>query len=168
MLEILSSLPTLAFFSLIAGMVLIQSLLTVYLLASLRTANKERSEVHREIFGLMKKIEGLTATRRETMLRQYDKILENLAKRLPPTIAAQAGQRIFETESKILSRLSEIEPTHLQSEETKKKIEDLIRTMENLEHTIVVLTSDTVQKVMVDARRDLFEDEQFSDISLAA
>lgn len=169
MLDALSNMSSVLVLGGLCTLTLFQGFLAIYLLFSLRAANKERQEIHRQLFGLVCKIEGLTASRRESMLRHYDKLLDNLSNRLPPVIAAHAGQTIFETESKILARLAEIEPNLHTDAVTKQKMDELIVAMENLEHTIVSLTSETVRKVMTDARRDLFErDESSTDIALAA
>lgn len=138
---------------------LIQVLVFTCMLRVLGKAQKERTEIHREIFGLVKKIEGYTAQRREQMLKHYDKVIEKLANHIPTAIAAEAGTVIFETESKILQRLAEIEPNLRQDKEAKKKLDDLICNMENLEHTIINLTSDAVQKIMLDGRKTLIEEE---------
>ena len=133
-------------------------------LFSLRASQRERLLLNREIYGMLKKIEGLTATKREQVMKHYDKMLESLAVRLPATVAAHASQTIFETESKILSRLAELEPNLRGDEVSKRRMNELIKTMENLENTIVCLTSDTVKKVMLESRRDVLEDSD----SLAA
>jgi len=153
----------------IAGLFVgLQLALTVSTLVALRVAARERAQLSKELFGLVKKIEGLTSSRRDQMLKHYDSLLEMLSTRLPPAIAAQTSQVIFETESKILSRLAELEPNIKQDEVGKRKMDDLIKTMEKLEQTIVVLAADTVRSVMVEGRRSLLDDEKFPDIGLAA
>ena len=146
----------------------LQLLLSIFMFAALRNSAKSRAQLDREMFGLVKKIEGLTAHRREQMLKHYDKILETLSSRLPPTIAAQTSQVIFETESKILARLAELEPNLSGDEAGRRKMDELIRTMEKLEQTIVVLAADTVRNVMVESRRNLIEQEDLSDERMAA
>jgi len=135
---------------------------------ALRSSSKERAVLNKEMFGLLRKIEGLTSSRREQMLKHYDKILANLSTRLPTTIAAQASTMIFETESKILARLAELEPQLNKNGSDKRKMDELIQSMENLEQTIIALTSETVRKVMVDSRRTLLDDENMNDVSIAA
>jgi len=147
---------------------LFQFLLAIYMAFSLRLAARERNELHKEMYGLLRKLEGLTATRREQMLKHYDKILESLSIRLPPTIAAQASATIFETESKILARLAELEPHAIKDDTSRRKMDELIKSMENLEQTIVALTAETVRKVMVDSRRNFIEEDDSRDVSLAA
>ncbi|MEZ4754962.1 MAG: hypothetical protein R3A13_11770 [Bdellovibrionota bacterium] len=137
----------------------IQILVFACMMRVLGKAQKERSETHREIFGLVRKIEGYTAHRREQMLKHYDGVIEKLAHQIPTAIAAEAGTVIFETESKILQRLAEIEPNLKEDETARKRLDDLITNMENLEHTLITLTSDAVQKIMLDGRQTLIEAE---------
>ena len=151
-----------------AVFVTLQLALSIFMLISLRISSKERSLLNREMFGLLKKLEGLTATRREQMVRHYDRMLEGLMKRLPPTIAAQTGQVIFDTESKILTRLAELEPSLKADESSRKKMDELIKSMESLDHTLISCTADTVRAVMAESRRSLLEDESMDEISLAA
>src|SRR5688572_10532040 len=90
------------------GALCLQGLLALTLVLALRSANRERHALHKELFGLTRKIEGLTAHRREQVLKHYDKILDSLSVRIPTTVASQASQLIFDTESKILARLAEL------------------------------------------------------------
>ncbi|MCB0332042.1 MAG: hypothetical protein KDD55_01015 [Bdellovibrionales bacterium] len=147
----------------IAALFVLQAFVALYLLSSLRSARKERAALHREIYGLVRKLEGLTSGKREQMAKQFDKILSDLALRLPPTIAAQAGQTIFETESRILSRLAELEPDLKNDHQSREKMDDLIKSMEALETTIVTVTADTVQNIMASNRQAIFDDELFSE-----
>jgi hypothetical protein len=93
------------------------------------------------------------------MVKHYDKILEGLTARIPTTVAAQASNLILETESKILARLAELEPNLKDDEGSRKKMDELITTMEKLERTLVSSAADTVQKAMAEGRRSLFEEE---------
>ena len=151
-----------------AVFVTLQLALSIIMIISLRVASKERALLNREMFGLLKKLEGITATRREQMIRHYDRMLEGLMKRLPPTIAAQTSQVIFDTESKILTRLAELEPSLKADEEGQKKMNELIKSMESLDHTLVSCAADTVRSVMAESRRSLLEDDCMDDLSLAA
>ena len=159
-------------FLMIAGVTLavalvFQVLLALAMISSARSAARERSEYHREMFGLLRKLEGLTANKREQMLKHYDTILETLTTRLPPTIAAQASRVILDTESRILSRLAELEPNLMKDEGSRRKMDELIKSMENLEETVVGLTAQTVRSVLIDSRRNLLDDGKYDD-SLAA
>lgn len=145
-----------------------QLLMIIFLTFALRAANRERAELHRQMFGVLKKIEGLTANKREQMLKHYDQMLEELSLRLPPTIAAQASQSIFEAESKILKRLAELENQPKHDQERQQKMDELLKTMEQLEHSLVTLTADTVQTVMTDSRKTLLSNESFIEKTLAA
>ena len=147
---------------------IVQLFTSLYMALSLRSASRERNSLNKEMFGLVKRIEAMTSSRREQMLKHYDKILSNLAMRLPPTIAAQASQTIFETESKILARLAELEPALQNDEIGKRKMEELIKSMESLEQTVVTITSEAVRKVMLESRSDLMEEDRFIEKSMAA
>lgn len=143
--------------ALIAGCLALQLLISTYLLLAYRRANREQSRVERELFGLVKKLEGLTASRREHMLKHYDQMLEQLEARIPSAVAARAGELIFDTESRILNRLAELDPILKSDEEGKKKLNELIVTMESLEDTVVTTASDAVRKVIVENRQLLSE-----------
>ncbi|MBX7142957.1 MAG: hypothetical protein K1X79_00750 [Oligoflexia bacterium] len=125
---------------------------------AMRRACREQALASREIFGLVRKLEGLTSSKREQMLKQYDKILDQLSHRLPPTIASQASEQIFETESRILARLADLEPSLKSDQGAQKKMDELIKSMEKLEQTLVASTAETVQKILADNRRALFSD----------
>lgn len=138
----------------------------LFALWSLKAASRERQTLNKELYGLVKKIEGLTSTRREQMLKHYDGLLEVLSTKLPMAVATHTSQIIFDTEAKILTRLAELEPNLQSDERGKEKLDDLIKSMEGLERTIVNLTSDAVRNVMVEGRRSLFEGDSELDLSL--
>lgn len=156
-LEILSQNPMLVVAGLVAFLFGAHLLVTLVALIAARNAQKERTELNRELFGLLKKIEGLTSSRREQMLRHYDGLLESLTNRLPAAVASHTSQVIFEAESKILTRLAELDPDLTKDESSKARLDELVRHMESLESTIVNLTADAVKHVMVDGRRALYE-----------
>lgn len=168
MLSIIENISMIGISGIAVSLIVAQSIIALYMFIHLRIAAKEQAALSKEMFGLLKKLEGLTASKREQMLKHYDQILDNLSTRLPPTIAAHAGETIFETESKILSRLAELDPSLTKDGENKKKMEELVRSMESLEHTIISLTADTVKKVMVEARHSLMDEEKGFNSSLAA
>lgn len=139
--------------------------LSLYLLATFRRANADQARVTQELFGLMKKIDGLTASRREQVAKAYDAMMGELSAQIPTTVAAYAGQAIFETESKLLARLAELEPALRSDAKAQQKMDELISSMEGLETKIVQLTADTVETVMERNRRVLFssvsDDQEF-------
>ncbi|NMC62338.1 MAG: hypothetical protein GYA55_04150 [SAR324 cluster bacterium] len=124
-----------------------------------RSLNKSSRESLKELYGIMKKIEGLTSGKREQILRQYDKIVQDLKLRLPTVIAAQASDSIFETESSLLQNLVAIDPS-IKDEERKEHLNELIRSMEKLQETLSSLVSETVQKALEDARAEIASDEK--------
>lgn len=160
-----ATLVTAALLGLFIGL---QLLLAVVAFVSFRTAGRERAELHKEMFGLVRRIEALTSHRRELMLKHYDSMLETLSVRLPPAIAAQTSQVIVDTESKILTRLAELEPALKHDEISRQKMDELILSMEKLEHTIVAQAAETVRRVMAEGRRSLLDDERYQELSHAA
>lgn len=142
----------------IAALALLQLALALYVFVMTQRAAKDRARLHQEMFGLLKKTEGLLAGKREQILREYDKLLEQLSQRLPATIAAQASTCIFETESKILSRLAELEPALKKEDLSSGRMDELIKSMEKLEETLVRSAADTVERVLVESRSGLFRD----------
>lgn len=142
------------------GVGLVQILVSVFLYAAYRSMRREITGINKETFGLLRKLEGLTASKREKVLREYDRMLEDLSNRLPTTIAAQASEKIFETESRILTRLAELEPILKEDKASQRRMDELIKTMEQLEQSLVASTAETVKKVFVESRSNLFDDEQ--------
>lgn len=142
-----------------------QIAVSLFVILWARNSSKEMMTLVREAYGSLRKVEGLTASKREQIAKQYDRIIDNLTSRLPITIASHASHTIFEAERRILTRLAELEPNLKNDEKSKEKMEDLIRTMENLEETIVALTAESVRKVLVETRADILTDQE---ISLAA
>lgn len=138
---------------------LLHLVVSISVFRAVRASEKDRAATSKELFGLMKKIEALTANRREQLLKEYDKILENLTHRLPPIIAAQASESIIETESRILTRLAELEPSLKKDSASFKKMDELIQSMEKLEQTIVTSTAETVERVLVESRTVLLEEQ---------
>ncbi len=142
---------------------LLNTLALTYIVSRSRMIQRESSILSREMFGSLKKIEGLTANKREQVLLQYDKLIESLTSRIPAQVAARASDAIFEAESKILTRLAEIESTHKTDEEEneadKAKFDELIKSLEGLESTVVALTARAVHQVMLESRSELFVEQ---------
>lgn len=159
MYSILES-PALILLTVTMSLVILQLAVNIASIFALRSNARERADNSREFYGLVRKMEGLTAERREQMLNHYDKILENLSNKLPVLVAGQAGQKIFDAESKILSRLAEIEPLVKGNEAAHSKMDELIRTMEGLETTIITVTSEAVKQVLTEGRRELLDDDR--------
>lgn len=138
----------------------LQIIVMLLVLVGLRANSKDRYKHSKELFGLTRRIEGLTAERRQQILSHYDSLLEKLSNKLPILVAAQAGERIFDTESKILTRLADIEPLVKDNPTADKKMNELISSMESLEETIINITSEAVRDVMSEGRRSLFDSEK--------
>jgi hypothetical protein len=136
-----------------------QLVVSLYMFFTLRAAARARSALSKEMFGLMRKIEGLTAQRREQVLTHLDRVLDSLSVRLPTNIASKVSDLVFETERQILARLAELEPHLKNNEANREKMEELILTMEKLEETVVGITAEGVQQVVLESRRALFEED---------
>jgi hypothetical protein len=142
---------------------MLSCIVTVCVLCVLCSVSKENRTLNKEMFGLVKRLEGLTAHRRDQVLTQFDKLVDTLASRIPTIVAASAGDRIFETESTILARLAELEP-ELASDEQKKKLDTLIQSMESLEKTLIAHTATAVHQVMLENRKTLFDEDEAAEI----
>lgn len=129
---------------------------TVFIVLHLRATAQRHDRLHNQTFALMKKVEGFTAPKREEVLRNFDELLERLRTELPHQLTAEVGERIFEAETKILSRLAELEPNLAEDEVARRKMEELIRSMEQLEAKITVTAVDAVISVLRDTRHTLF------------
>jgi hypothetical protein len=158
MFEVSSNTMTLAALGALV-LIAVQLLSVLCIFFSLRCAARERSKLAKEMFGLMKRIEGLTSGRRERLSAHFDKMQDTLALRLPTSVSAKASELILETEAKVLARLAELEPNLKSSPAARKKMESLVCSMENLEETMVAITADTVHQVLIESRRDLLGDE---------
>ena len=145
--------------ALLCGVLLLNLLFGVWVVFCVRSMSKENQKLNKEMFGLVRRIEGLTSHRRDQVLNQFDKLVENLSLRIPTMVAAKASERIFDTESTILKRLAELDP-EIANEEGKEKLDNLIQSMESLEKTLVSHTATAVHQVMLENRKSLFEEEQ--------
>lgn len=153
------------FILILATAFLLQTLFIGYILSFFRGERRDSIALHKELFGLVRKLEGMTSSRRETMLRHYDRVIDELAARLPMTVANQAGKAIFETESRILARLAELEPGLENDETAKSKMNELISSMEKLESTLVSLTSETVQNILLENRQNFLREGALEEIA---
>lgn len=155
--------------SLILGLtcvvLLFQTLILAITLLKTQRAHREREDLYKELFALMRKIEGMSAGKRAMVLHQFDNLLDSLVKQLPTRIAVEAGERIFETESRLLKTLAEIEPGLSADAPGHLHLEHLIQSMENLEATVVSLTCDSVRQAMLDVRETLLNQDASSTAS---
>ena len=130
-----------------------------YFLIVAKRHQNQVAQVHYDLFGLMRKIEGLSSSKRALVQFQLDSLLETLIKQLPTRIATQAGEQIFDTESQMLRALSELGPDLKGNIALQQRLEALVQSMGNLESTIVSLTNETVRQAMLDAKHLLLRDE---------
>lgn len=139
------------------GGLIIQLLIVGTFSVALWRSARERHQLSRELFGVLNKIDGLTASRREQILRHYDGVLGELAAQIPDQVGREAGRRIFETESRILTRLAELEPDLSNDPSSQSKMNELIEVMESLEITVSQIATTTVRDAMDEARRTISE-----------
>ena len=140
-------------------MLALQFVLALVMLAVIKSTSRERAEMTKELYAQVKRIEALTSERREQMLKHYDHILEDLTNRVPVMVAGRASQQIFDTESKILQRLAELEPNLKGDETARQKIDAIIKSMEKLEDNVISITSEAVRQALLDGRSDLFDND---------
>jgi hypothetical protein len=115
--------------------------------------SRERQRLGRELIAVVKKIDGLTSDRREQILRHYDGILGELAAEMPERIVRETGHRIFEAESRILTRLAELEPDLKNDPVSREKMNELIEVMEYLETAVAEIAATTVRDALGEARQ---------------
>lgn len=159
MAEYFSTNPQTVVFLMTIGLLLLQEVVIVSAVRSSRAAHVERGKLHQELFGLMRRIEGLSTGRRALITYQFDNMLESLIKQLPTRIASEAGQRIFDTESQILKALSEIEPALGEDKVLHSRLEQVLHSMENLEAVVVSVTCESVRQAIVDVRHSLLSQD---------
>lgn len=126
------------------------------LLFLVRSSVKEQRQLAKEIFGLYRRIEVLTADDREKLVIYLNRVIDDLAESIPELVSNKASRAIFETESQILKRLTEIEPL-INDQQTKDKLHQLISSMEQLEGEVVAVTTKAVREAMTKTREELFE-----------
>lgn len=147
--------PELTLFVMTSGMLVLQFMVATFTFRRSRAADIERGRLHQELFGLMKRIDGLSSGRRALITYQFDNMLESLSKQLPTRIASEAGQKILDTESQILKALSEIEPALAGDKLLESRLEQVVHSMENLETVVVSVTCESVRQAIVDVRQSL-------------
>ena len=133
--------------SILVGLLLLQAILSVYMTIVLMVSSRDRKQLNRETFGLLKKIEGLTAEKQQQFRNQYARAIAGLQDRLPIAIATQVGERIYQTESAILRHLAELEP-NVDNPDAKRRFDELIKSMESLEENLIRVTAQTVHTLL--------------------
>lgn len=144
------------------ALALAHGVLVCAVIRALVVHSRDRIEVRRELLELLRKLEALTASSREQMVRHYDGMLAELVERLPEEIAAETGHKIFDTESRILTRLAEIEPDLRRDPLGRAKLNELIESMESLETELVSIAADSVKKAIAAGRETLLSRAPFA------
>jgi hypothetical protein len=129
------------------------------MLLALRRFSRDRENTQRSLDDIGTRLEALTGQLSDRYLNttdtNYSSVLDSLVERLPNVVAQETGNQIFETESKILTRLAEIDPMLRNDVEAQRKMDEIIRSMENLEKNIIGLTAAAVKTVMIEKRDEL-------------
>jgi hypothetical protein len=150
-------------FGLMTIVLAFQVSVTLYMIGKFQFANQERTRLYHQLFGILRKIEGLSSGRRALIAHNLDILLEQLAKQLPSRIAAEAGEIIYKTESSMLKALADLEPNLPQMPGMKERVEKLVVSMESLESTVVLLTTETVRQAILDTKRSILDADSHED-----
>lgn len=136
---------------------IVQSCLLIVL--SLKTARSQKNaeKLHTAMFGLMKRIEGMTSDKRTKMITEFDHVLDRLSTRLPPVLASRAGQALYEAEKSLLQKMVSLEARLDQTPQEQEELNQIIESLESLDTQIIALTADTVHEVMLESRKHLFD-----------
>lgn len=151
--------PALIVFLMTIGLLLLHVCVILFSIYRTKVAETDGARLRQELFGLMRRIEGLSTGRRALITYQFDNMLESLVKQLPTRIANEAGQRIVDTESQILKALSEIEPALAEDRVLQSRLEQVLHSMENLEAVVVSVTCESVRQAIVDVRQTLLSQD---------
>jgi hypothetical protein len=132
-----------------------QVLVIVAALSLIRKTNRERKQLSKEVSQTLNKMEVMTMRDRNQLARHYDRMLESLSNRLPAVLSNKAGELIFDIEKQILAKLAKVQPGIDADDE---EIDNLIRSMERLEDTIIAATGDVVRNTLLESRKGIFTD----------
>jgi hypothetical protein len=146
--------PTLMF----SGAVLLggfQLLVMVAALRLIRKTNRERRQFDRNVTDTLQQMEVVMMRDRNQLASHYDNMLESLSSRLPSVISTRAGDAVFEIEKQVLAKLAAVHPNlDIDDEE----VDNLIRTMERLEDSVIAATGDVVRETILESRKGIFAD----------
>lgn len=138
--------------------VCIQLAVAIGVFLSLQSAARERAEYRRELTELLQKIDLLTTPTRERIIGRYDGMLADLVEQVPERVLRETGQKIFDTESRIIARLAELEPDLKRDPIGREKMNEIIESMESLESSISSIAAETVGGALRAARAELLEE----------
>lgn len=150
---------------LMASVLVLQASVILFLLHRFKASHSTQEKLYQELFGLTRKIEGLSSGRRALIAYHLDMLLERLVKQLPSRISAEAGDVIFRTESSMLKTLADLEPNLPQLPGMKDRVESLVSSMERLESTVVSVTGEAVRQAIFDTKRSILEADSHEDRS---
>lgn len=135
----------------------INALVLLFALLSLSRLRSESLKLNRETFGLLKKVEGLTAQKHHLLAKQFDDLIEKMANQVPVIVGKEATSHLFEIERQIITRLAELEPNLKTDPKAIAHMEEVLRKVELLEEEVIRSTSKAVEKILVEKRKTLFQ-----------
>ena len=137
------------------GLIVLQVIVAVYVTVVLLIGSKGSKRINRETFGLLKKIEGLSAEKHERLEIALDNLLDDLMEKLPVTVAGRLGDELLQLENHVLRHLAEIDPDLASLEGENERVSKLLRSMERLEDAVVRAAADTVQRVLLEQKASI-------------
>jgi len=140
---------------LLAAIVLLgffQLLVVLAALLHLKRTRIERYEVNQSIQQMLQRLEVLNLRDRGEFVHLYEGMVESLVNRLPVMVSTRAGDAIFEIEKRVLAQLALIDPRLTSSAQT---VDDLIRSMEKLEDTVITVVASSVRDALLDSKEGI-------------
>jgi hypothetical protein len=141
-----------------------ETALFVLALYCLHRALSEHRRTTEEMRLMVRKTEAITADEREQIVRLYDRFVQRILRRLPDELAETTEEALFRTEELILRRLAELEPNLRHDPQARTRLDDIIRSMETLNDSIIRVNVDAVERALRENRESLRHDLAFSDL----
>ena len=136
----------------------IQVISCFYVVLALRESTEENNLLNRQTFGLLKRVEGIVATKQQQICAEYDSMLSTLSNKLPKIVSEKAGKEVQATQRQILMRLAELEPKLRDDKVATDKMNELIKSTQELEFAMMNAASYSVEQVLHEARKFVFSD----------
>ena len=127
------------------------------LIVGMRSGVREREKHRRELGRLREKVEILTAPSTARYLSECNTLFSELLQSLPAVVKRQAGAQIFDIESRILTRLAELEPDLRRDPHSRGRMNELIESMESLEGAVCTIAAETLQGGLQEAHKRILE-----------
>ena len=136
----------------------IQIISCFYVVLALRESSEESNVLNRQTFGLLKRVEGIVASKQQQICAEYDAMLSTLSNTLPKIVSEKAGREVQATQRQILMRLAELEPKVRGDKIASDKMNELIKSTQELEFAMMNAASYSVEQVLFEARKFVFSD----------